>query len=348
MDGMDQAPKSLRDRAAAPATVDRPLTPGVTWRSATAHDAAAITALEREAGAVDHPRYVVTLEEMQHDLTRDGVDLDRDSLVGFDENGALVAYALSTLLPFDEVTGVAKVVVDGSIRLDRRGEGIGQALMRWHEARGRQQLASVEGAHPGWLITFADEAAADKIGLYAQWDYELRRWWFELTRALDEKIGDVPLDPALRLEPFTAALSERTRLARNDVFRDHWGSQATPAADWEVARALPTARPDLSFVAVDPASDEVVAFVLSSVNEEEWAAAGHSFGYIDYVGVRRGWRGRKVAQALLNHTMRSFRDAGLSHATLDVDSESPTGATGLYAGLGFTPINRSVSLVKNI
>lgn len=345
---MDQAPKSLRDRVGAPTAVELPETPGVAWRPATPADATAIHALELRAGEVDHPGFIITREQFTHDLTRDSVNLATDSLLGEDESGQLVAYAMTVLLPIDEEAGVVKVAVPGGVLPDRRGEGIGSALLRWHDQRGRQLLAGTSRSEPGWLITYAEEGASDRIGLHRAWGYELRRWWFELTRALDDELSEVPLDPALRLQQFGPEWSERTRLARNDVFRDHWGSQATTSADWEADRALPIARPDLSFVAVDPATDEVVGFVLSSVNEDEWAAAGHSFGYIDYVGVRRGWRGRKVAQALLNHTMRAFRDAGLSHATLDVDSESPTGATGLYAGLGFTPVNRSVTLLKEL
>ncbi|RIS92722.1 GNAT family N-acetyltransferase, partial [Mycobacteroides abscessus] len=92
--------------------------------------------------------------------------------------------------------------------------------------------------------------------------------------------------------------------------------------------------------------DIVVAYLLSDVNEEEWEANGYSFGFVDLLGVRRDWRGRKLAQALLTHAMRAYRNEGLQRAVLDVDADSPTGAVALYAGLGFSVVNRSISLIK--
>jgi ribosomal protein S18 acetylase RimI-like enzyme len=44
--------------------------------------------------------------------------------------------------------------------------------------------------------------------------------------------------------------------------------------------------------------------------------------------------------------MRAYQNEGFERAVLDVDADSPTGAVGLYEGLGFSEVNRSVSLVK--
>jgi len=338
---------SLQSRVHAPERVNLPAAiAGVTWRPMTPADASAIHQLERVAGRVDHPGFVTTLEAFEHDLGRDEVDLHTDSLLGLADDGTVVAWAMTTLSPQDG--DVVKVAVTGCVHPDWRGRGLGTAIMAWHDERGRQQLATSTKSLPGWLASYADERAGDRIALFESWGYDLRRWWLELERDLADTIVEVPLDPALRLQLYGPEWSEPTRLARNDVFLDHWGSLPTSAADWAATDALPIARPDLSWIAVDPATAEVVAFVLTSVNEEEWVADGRTSGYIEYVGVRRAWRGHGLARALLSRTMLSYRDAGLAFAILDVDSESPTGATALYSGIGFRPINRSVSLVKEL
>ena len=41
--------------------------------------------------------------------------------------------------------------------------------------------------------------------------------------------------------------------------------------------------------------------------------------------------------------MLAFREAGIAYATLGVDSESPTGATGAYRRVGFEVVNNSIS-----
>jgi len=41
--------------------------------------------------------------------------------------------------------------------------------------------------------------------------------------------------------------------------------------------------------------------------------------------------------------LEAYREAGLDRAVLDVDTESPTGALGLYTALGFSPTTRDAA-----
>ena len=66
------------------------------------------------------------------------------------------------------------------------------------------------------------------------------------------------------------------------------------------------------------------------------------------MAVRREWRGRGIAAALLVKAMESFRDAGLEYAGLDVDTENPTGALGTYTRLGYERRRGSVCYSKEI
>jgi mycothiol synthase len=338
------SPKPLRDRVDVLSPSDLPEDgDGLTWRRIRLDDAVAVHALERATGILDHPHSVVPLEAIEQDLRSEHLDLSHDTTLAEDAAGELVAYGTVMLLPGQET--LVRVLLGGTVRAERRGEGIGTRLLDWQQRRAREQLAGSELAHPGWIVGDADEKNADVRRLFARAGFEERRWWLELERDLAEPVPRIDLDTALRLVPYGREWFEHTRGARNDVFRDHWGSQSFTAAEWDDMWSLPTARLDLSFLAVD-ADDQVVAFVLSDVNEDEWEQVGHSFGYVHYVGVRRAWRGRRIAQALLTHVLNAYRGQGFATAILEVDSESPTGATGLYAGLGFAPINRTVSLVR--
>ena len=135
------------------------------------------------------------------------------------------------------------------------------------------------------------------------------------------------------------------REARNDAFRDHWGSQSADEEQWHSFATSSLVRRDLSVLAIDAAGD-VAGFVLTSVNPDDWPGQGFSSGYIDLVGVRRSWRGKGVAPSLLSSALELIRDAGLDKAVLDVDAENPSGALGLYEGVGFVESNRSVNLLK--
>ena len=48
----------------------------------------------------------------------------------------------------------------------------------------------------------------------------------------------------------------------------------------------------------------------------------------------RAWRGRGLAKALLRRTFCEFWRRGVIHVSLDVDADSPTGATKLYESVG--------------
>ncbi|MGI8830797.1 MAG: GNAT family N-acetyltransferase, partial [Candidatus Limnocylindria bacterium] len=53
--------------------------------------------------------------------------------------------------------------------------------------------------------------------------------------------------------------------------------------------------------------------------------------------VRRPWRRRGLARALMTSSLVAAREAGFTSANLGVDTDSPTGANALYESLGFAP-----------
>ena len=91
----------------------------------------------------------------------------------------------------------------------------------------------------------------------------------------------------------------------------------------------------------------------------DWSQVGTAVGAVGALGVAAfglvesfgkafafSWRGKRIAAALLARALDSYRDAGFDRAVLDVDSDSPTGAVGLYARMGFVPTTRRVIYLK--
>jgi ribosomal protein S18 acetylase RimI-like enzyme len=103
-------------------------------------------------------------------------------------------------------------------------------------------------------------------------------------------------------------------------------------------------RPDLSFVVM--AGDQLVGFSYNTVCTEANARQGLQEGWIGDLGVRRAWRRRGIATALLCASMQAFCAAGLAYATLGVDTENLTGALRLYERLGFVADRRSIAFEK--
>jgi len=131
-----------------------------------------------------------------------------------------------------------------------------------------------------------------------------------------------------------AAADEATRAAHNDTFRDHWGATGLDRETWTTwVTGHHSFRADRSFLVLD--AGEIAGYALNSLHPADWPGLGFREGWTHQLGVRRRWRGRGVAKALLHATMRAFAADHLDFAALDVDADNPTGALALYEGVGY-------------
>jgi len=83
------------------------------------------------------------------------------------------------------------------------------------------------------------------------------------------------------------------------------------------------------------AGDQVVGVVQNMVDEEENRVYNRKRGYTENISVRRPWRGKGVASALIAESIRMFREMGMDHTHLSVDADSLTGALRLYQNIGY-------------
>lgn len=183
-----------------------------------------------------------------------------------------------------------------------------------------------------------------KVRLAKRLGFRAARYFLEMNRDLSEPIAQRQVE-GYQFVRFDESHVEAVRLARNDAFRDHWGSQWMNEEVWADFVQSKVFRPELSYLAVTPTGD-VAGFVLSEVREDNFETQGYSSAYIGYVGVPRAFRRQGIAPALLTHTMSQIATTGLEMAVLDVDSDNPTGALGLYTDMGFVEAQRSLTLLK--
>jgi mycothiol synthase len=94
--------------------------------------------------------------------------------------------------------------------------------------------------------------------------------------------------------------------------------------------------------------NEVAGLSLNCISPEENARRGRSEGWIEELAVRRPWRKRGVATALLCASMHAFKAEGLQHAMLGVDTENLTGALRVYGRVGFKPVKRFLQFEKKL
>jgi ribosomal protein S18 acetylase RimI-like enzyme len=327
-----------------------PQHPEVNWRPATQSDLGDIWELYRAISLADHPNHVTTKSGLAALFQLSYFDPTADSLLGFTEDGMMVAVGMD-LMPTGYTT-LARSILVGGVHPEYRQRGIGRVLIEWQMSRARQQLSSVvEEGMPRRIVAFTDERAPQTGRTFEHAGLSLLRYFSVLERSLEEQIPDIRLDDEIRLQPYTPELSEAVHAARDEAFLDNWGSQPMTDEAWEAFVGRDTFRSDLSFAAVATGADGndvVVGFLLGTVNEADWKNQGFSSSYVSMVGVLEPWRGRRIAKALLSAHLQRARDAGYDRVALDVDSESETGALALYTGMGFNRTHRKLGFALNL
>ena len=137
----------------------------------------------------------------------------------------------------------------------------------------------------------------------------------------------------LEMIAWTDTWSEAALDALNDAWRDHWGYEPMPPEVWryrfhdDAGFLRPASR-----LAV--ADGRVAGLVLCTEQATDDAGDGRT-AWLDLIAVRREWRKRGVASALMSATLVALAEEGFRTAALDVDADSPTGALGLYERHGF-------------
>jgi mycothiol synthase len=158
--------------------------------------------------------------------------------------------------------------------------------------------------------------------------YQDVRHFYEMAIELDGPPSVPRLPEGFALHVATPEEGQAFHAVITEAFEDSWDHHSLPFDEWWPLR---TADPDfdISWWFFLRQGDEPVAAIRN-------IPARNGGVYVASLGVRREWRGRGLAKALLLHTFARAYEAGFPRITLGVDASSPTGATALYRSVGMT------------
>lgn len=309
---------------------------------ATPEDAGRIHCLFRDVEVHDREPLVTTPAEVTELLARPHFDpaLDARLLVVDD---AAVGFAWIHHTPSDTREDHAYLL--GMIHPEHRRHGLGTILFRWEMQRATERLRKSPPGLPRYLRTSSWDWIPDAHHLYESHGFVPVRWYEELLMSLEEGV-EVEPPRGVAILPWNAGPADEIRQVHNAAFADHWGSTPRDEATWNHELRGHGMRLDLSFVAV--AADRVVGYSLNEVYPGDEELLGRRDGWIGTLGVLREWRGRGIASALIAASLDAFRSAGLSHASIGVDTDNPSGAARLYRRLGFRRRHRSVTHQREV
>jgi ribosomal protein S18 acetylase RimI-like enzyme len=202
----------------------------------------------------------------------------------------------------------------GVVAASAKGRGLGAEILQWNEQRARGRVNRLH------QIALGQDAAA--MELFRAYGYaEIRRFY---DMAIEQTEPPEPVD--LPIESVTEDDLQAFHAALDEAFQDHWEHHSTPFDEWW-GRHSSNPNLDLSLWFLIRDGDEIAAVTRNEGNR-------NGGGYIGAIGVRRPWRGKGYAKALLLHSFREFFERGMPRVTLGVDAQNPTGATHLYERVG--------------
>ncbi|MFM8826626.1 MAG: GNAT family N-acetyltransferase [Actinomycetota bacterium] len=308
-----------------------------TLRPIVPADFPAVSRLKNDINTAAGLLVVSTVEEVTEEFSPPYVDPSTDT-VCVESGGDIVGYAHTVFLDSEEKE--LRCYVFGGVHPSVRGTGIGSAMLTWGIGRARRQLSANPLGLPVAVRAASLDGDAESAGLLAAHGFVPERWFNDLHRTLDDPPA-VPATEGFAVVPWDPSRNEELREVKNSAFRDHWGSTPTSTEGWDQLTSGFGARTDLSFMALD-GQGRVVGLVLTHRYPDDDVVIGGRYGWIDKVATLAEWRGRGVARAMIATALAAYAREGLTHAAMDVDTDNPTGAFGLYTAMGFVPLRGSV------
>ncbi|MEZ4860604.1 MAG: GNAT family N-acetyltransferase [Caldilineaceae bacterium] len=316
---------------------------GYTLRPSTLADVSGAVAMHN-ASAIDTlgaPQF--TEEEFRADWQEPGFTLATDSRVVTTAEGQIVGTTDAVANP-----PYVRNLIWARVHPAFRGRGIGTVLTRWAESR---LLERLDEAPAGARVTVdcfnLDTHTAAKT-LLTELGYHHERSYYRMK---------IELSAPPPLPAWPAGMTIRTMIpkqeeaavyrAKEEAFQDHWGYVATPFEEgfalWQHhLQHNPDHDPTLFFLALD--GDEIAGYALCDPKITDDPA----MGWIANLGVRRPWRRRGLALALLHHAFGEFYRRGVKKVGLGVDAGSLTGATRLYEKAGMKPFRQYNTYEKEL
>lgn len=303
----------------------------LTTRPYQAADAAAVAAVSSMVEEAAGGYAAVTPELVESVVAATIRDLAADTRVTVAPDGELVGLALVPTPP----PGGYQINLWGAVHPAWHGRGLGRELLSWQLARAAA-IHAATAPEAAWEV-HADAMVADEGSqrLYRRHGLTPARYWFEMEAATARPPA-LPVPDGFQLVDYKSTLDKSVHEAHMEAFVDHWGYERREFDRWaETTIGMELFLPEVSLVGY--AEDQVAGYVLSYRDAEPDRV------YVGQVGVRRPWRRRGLAAAMLSEVLSRAAAAGMATVTLAVDAANPTGAVGVYERAGFTVHHRAVT-----
>lgn len=315
---------------------------GYVARRPVLDDADALAGLVNFCSMSDAGIMVVSGEQLRGLWQLPFHDVDRDNWVLTSTDGLLVGVA--TVIAMEPYTDIQSI---GVVHPEHEGRGLGAWLMERVEARADELRAN---APAGEAVTLRSQTWSGNdraVALFTSRGYQLERIFrlMQIEFKPDTVLPDITIPAGITIRTFVRGQDESLAwLASEESFRDHWNHHEIPLDVWTnlLIETQESFDPGVWWLAMD--GDEVAGVAICDAD----APGEPQYGMVATLGVRRPWRGRGIAMALLATTFAEFQRRGKAGVRLGVDADSPTGAYRLYERAGMRTLTDTITYAKGL
>lgn len=314
---------------------------GFTSRPPTIDDVEAVVHVENSRALHDIGAADTTVARLRMFWEGPEFDLAGDAVVVLNPDGQVIAYA-----DFGEYEPYVVHEVEITIMPGYEGCGIEEFLFDWVSARAQRVVFK---APAGERVAVQVNVWSTNIALqqrYLASGFQQVRVWHRMQIDMDVP-PPAPVWPAeISVRTFDPGEVDAVHAAWEDAQADEWGHGSLTDEEFRFyfVEREEGFDPTLWFLAIDDTTDDIIGYTIC-----RWERPGEpEAGQVRYVAVRRPFRRRGIARALLLHTFREFFQRGKPRVSLTVDSTSLTGADRLYTNAGMRPVQSSLVFEREI
>lgn len=301
---------------------------GHALRAPSRADAPAITHLIRSANVHVSGEPDFDASDLDADWGLEGFDLERHAFVAA-AGDVVTAYA-----SFRARRPRADYDADFFVHPEHADPALARLLLEEIERRVRADAAASQAL----LHVPTDHTETGRIALLESQGFAPCRWFFRMDLEMaSAPAAPAPPPPGIEIRPCRRGVDEPLfHRVLTDAFSDHYRHAALDRDDWVKRHAgYDFYVPDLWMLAWH--GGEPVGAACNLLYPDT--------GWVDELGVRRDWRGRRLGRALLEASFAAFWKHGQPHVRLIVDSGNATGATRLYETAGMR-VERKYALYR--
>ena len=276
----------------------------------------------------------VNASALERNWQSPGFDLEKSSLLVLSEKKDILA----CVVVWDVRQPPVQIYCEVKEHPGYEHLGLGEILLEWAEERARQAVPRCpEGTKVEFLGGISNDYSRLKE-IYTNNGFEWCRRELRMNIGFSEeqKAAEMPVNIQIR-----SFQKEKDSLAvyraDTEAFEDHWGfvkaeSEEEGYRQWQYSMEQDE-RFDPEYWLIAFEGEKIAGICLAFPRME----SDPQTAYVEHLAVLRDYRRRGIAQALLRQAFYVAWKNGKKGLSLHVDSQSLTGATKLYEGVGMKP-----------